>query len=113
MLCCTCGARTRVVHTQHKPEGTHRWLRCLECGGLSRTLETYLNADLRRAIKPPRPHKVAKGSAHACAVLTERDIQRLRSEAAAGERQIDLAKRYGISQSTVSKIVRRERWTHI
>lgn len=113
MRCCTCGARTRVVHTQRKSEGTHRWLRCLECGGLTRTLETYLDANIRRALKEPRPHRVARGSAHSSAVLTERDIKRLRSEAAAGTRQIDLAKRYGISQSTVSKIVRRERWTHI
>lgn len=97
MKCLQCGARTRVVHTQQKPDGAHRWLRCTACGAATRTLETYFN---------PEPIPSA-------AVLTPEDVQRLRASAASGTNQSDLAFEYSLTRETVNRIANRKRWTHV
>lgn len=111
MKCRQCGARTRVVHTQQKPDGAHRWLRCTACGDLTRTRETYFDTSPKD--RTPKPWNYIRGTAHYRSVLTEAEVLRLRAEAAAGARQLELAKRYGISQSAVSGIIRRQVWTHV
>ena len=62
--------------------------------------------------------KVAKGR-HAFgerngrANLTEADIRQIRFDYALGERQVDLAKRYGVHQTHISLIVTRKEWAHV
>lgn len=53
------------------------------------------------------------GVANPAARLTEGQIQMIRARYAAGERQVPLAARYGVSQSLISRIVRRTSWRHI
>lgn len=62
--------------------------------------------------------KVAKGR-HAYgerggrAKLCEEQVICIRTEYAKGERQVDLAKRYGVHQTQISLIVTRKEWAHI
>lgn len=53
---------------------------------------------------------VNRGQANGNADLTEDQVRGVRRRAAAGESQRSIANSLGIQQSTVSKIVRRERW---
>lgn len=54
-----------------------------------------------------------KGSRHPLARLSEDDIIRIRDLAAGGQRQADLADRYGMSRQQIGKIVRRQNWSHV
>ena len=54
-----------------------------------------------------------RGSRHGLAKLTEPDVIEIRRRAAAGEMQRDLAAHYGVSQSTVSRIIARGIWIHV
>jgi hypothetical protein len=113
MRCRACSGITRVVCTEHHPDGTHRWLRCLECGATTRTLERYLKA--KPGPKPGITHNVKRnmGSSNSNAVLTEDDVRRLRHLAASGVPQKNLAQEYGVAIATVSRIVTRKQWAHI
>lgn len=51
-----------------------------------------------------------RGERNGRAKMTLATVRDLRAAYANGERQIDLAARFGIAQTTVSKIVRREHW---
>lgn len=83
MKCQFCGGRTRVVHTEQRRDGAHRWLRCHECDALQRTVETYLQVK----------------------VLPERDIKRLRTESAKGVSNFELMNRYSISYGYLQRIL--------
>ena len=39
MRCQHCTGKTRVVATEHREDGTHRWLRCHQCDALTRTID--------------------------------------------------------------------------
>lgn len=54
----------------------------------------------------------AKGSRHSQAKLTERDVTEIRALAEAGAVHVDIAELFGISDRTVNKIVRGDRWKH-
>lgn len=54
-----------------------------------------------------------RGERHAHAKLTEAGVRCIRLRAAAGEHRATLAAAYGISLSTVSVVIRRERWVHV
>ena len=54
-----------------------------------------------------------KGIAHSMAKLTEVDVLEIRRRVAFGETQATVAKDYRISESSISFIVKRQRWTHI
>ncbi|MCC0013822.1 MAG: HNH endonuclease [Rhodobiaceae bacterium] len=60
------------------------------------------------------PEKSVKGEAHGSAKLTEDDVIAIRREYASGHvSQRALAARYGVSQRTVVKIVKRIGWRHV
>jgi hypothetical protein len=114
MHCRHCGARTRVVATIHRDNGTHRWLRCLECDASTRTLETfYMNRKPGPVPGQPKRGGIARGSTNGASVLTEDDVLRLRHLAAAGTPHKNLASEYGIALATVSRIVNRKLWSHV
>jgi len=60
-----------------------------------------------------RQGRIQKGSTHPSAKLTEENIVEIRRQYAAGGSQENIAVLFGIAQTTVSKIVRRQRWTHV
>ena len=56
----------------------------------------------------------SRGSGHGRAKLTERQVAKIRALYAAGDvTQGRLARRYGVTFSLISQIVRRKIWTHI
>lgn len=54
-----------------------------------------------------------QGAHHANSKLTEQNVRDIRTRYAAGTSQDDLGKQYGVSQRTVSLIVRRETYTNV
>ncbi len=56
------------------------------------------------------PHR---GSSHHAAKLTEADVLTIRRRLSQGERGLDLAKEYGVTGSTISRIKVRRDWRHI
>lgn len=114
MRCRHCGGVTRVVVTEHRDDGTHRWLRCLECAASTRTLETYhLNTKPGPIPGLPKRGNVARGSANGASVLTEHDVRRLRTLAARGTPHKQLALKFGLHVCTISRIVNRKLWAHV
>lgn len=59
------------------------------------------------------PEQRARGSRNGAARLDEDAVREIRRLYAAGHRQVDLAKQFGTPQPNISKIVRREAWTHL
>jgi hypothetical protein len=53
------------------------------------------------------------GERHPCAKLTEADVIEIRRRCAAGEYQRTVARRFGVSQSTVSAAHNRRTWRHL
>lgn len=59
------------------------------------------------------PERVARGERANKSHLTDADVRAIRDLHAGGMTQTDLARRYGIHQGTVWKIVRRKIWCHL
>lgn len=61
-----------------------------------------------------RCQNMKRGEAHHSAKLTEQDVTAIRAEYLRTEDdRCVLAKTYGVSQSTVGSVIRREHWTHL
>lgn len=54
-----------------------------------------------------------RGEKHPSSRLTESDVVAIRAEVSAGRRQREVAVRYGVNPSVISRIVGRKRWTHL
>ena len=113
MKCRWCNGKARVTHTTHRGNETHRWLRCFECDGSTRTIESYVNAKPGPLPGSKKNGPVANGSRNGAAVLTEDDVIRLRQMAADGVLHKEIARVYGLAPSTVSRIITRKAWKHI
>ena len=100
MKCPECGTKARVVHLQHKADGSHRWHQCPACSHKFRTLETHYQPEDAGPLMPS-------------AVLFPENVTEIRRRAAAGELQRDLADEFGMSRSTISNIVQRTTWKHV
>jgi len=57
--------------------------------------------------------KPLRGTDHANAKLDDRKVQIIRKWAKRGVKQYVLARRLGVSQSTVNGVIRRTRWSHV
>ncbi len=64
---------------------------------------------LRRKINVRHQH----GEKNGCSKLTESDVIRIRALHAEGRRRIDLARDFGVSDTTIGKITSRKKWRHI
>lgn len=58
-------------------------------------------------------HVKASGGRHWNSVLTEETVSRIRERLASGDRASDLAREYGVSQSTIADIKHRRTWDHV
>lgn len=90
----------QVLHQCDQP-------RCVNPGHL------FLGTNVDNHRDKMRKNRHAVGAAHGAAKLTEEDVIAIWRRAAAGERQKLLADEYGVSQPTVSDIVRRRTWRHV
>lgn len=55
-------------------------------------------------------NRSAKGSRHGCAVLCEEDVMRVKDMLVIGVFHKDIAKSFGVAQSTIGAISRRKNW---
>ena len=56
---------------------------------------------------------IHRGEAAPAAKLTERKVRTIRRLAAEGVSYAKLAKRYGVGQTTIRKVVMRHSWRHV
>jgi hypothetical protein len=59
------------------------------------------------------PERLPRGESHGRAIVTEATVQEIRRRAGAGEIQAQLAREFRVSVSLVSRIVRRQTWSHV
>jgi hypothetical protein len=58
--------------------------------------------------------EMLRGERHHQAILTKQDVMAIRTAHLEGfTTGVDLAQAYGVSQTTISRIVKRKTWTHI
>jgi hypothetical protein len=114
MNCPKCGAvnALRVIVTERRSDGTHRWYRC-RCGFRQRTIERPFSTKPGPVPGTQLGRPKAPGSRNGAAVLLEEDVRRMRQQAADGVPNYQLAAEYGIAPATVSRIVNRKTWTHV
>jgi len=59
------------------------------------------------------PERLARGERHGSAKLTAADVLEIRRLARKGVTKAVLARQFGVGQTTVGKIIRRELWRHV
>lgn len=70
-------------------------------------------ADKGRWELPGRPRTIHRGMAHGMARLDDARVRRIREFHRIGLTGLEIAAQFGISNSSVSYIVRREQWAHV
>lgn len=121
------GGYGRISIGKHRPH-THRvmWEVCF--GDIPPGLFVCHKCDNRRCVRPDHlflgtPHDNAqdmvqkgrsqKGESHARSKLTASDILEIRRLVDAGEYKTVIGERFGIHNTTVGQIARKERWSHV
>lgn len=69
--------------------------------------ETWLSTPRRKAGNPRPP----RGESHMKAKLTEHQVKQIRAET--GNSQRTLARKYGVAQTSIGRILRRDTWSHV
>lgn len=114
MKCRKCSSKnTRVTCTEHRDKVTKRYCRCLDCGEKFRTIEMYEIGKPGPPKGRPRPGIIARGSSHGSSVFTEEDIVAMRQLHREGKTLKEIAEKYGVTASYVSRIVRYLQWKHV
>jgi transcriptional regulator NrdR family protein len=115
MKCRYCkSTETRTTVTEHHDNETWRYCRCLKCDARFKTIETY--AIKKRGAKPNtiiHPNQIKRGEYNPSSVLTEDNIKLIRDLASQNKTYKWIAKKFGISLSTVYRIVNRKLWSHV
>jgi hypothetical protein len=115
MKCRKCNSKnTRVVCTEHHEQITKRYCKCLDCLHKYHTIEQYEQIKPGPTPGKPRQGVIPRGSRHGQSIFTEQDIINMRQmhvEQCLTHQQ--LADKYGISKSYISRIINRKAWTHI
>lgn len=95
-----------------RPSGTYV---CHNDGDCTNNSADNLRYDTPKANSEDRAKhgRTVRGEKHSTSKLTESDVMEIRRLLDAGESQVTVSKRYGVSQSLVSSIGRREIWTHV
>lgn len=115
MKCRQCNSiSTKVVVTEHKGNETWRYCKCLDCNSKYKTIEVYA-IPKRGSIPGVKQHSncLRRGQDNGSSVLTEANVLEIRRLAANGYIYDSIAKVFGISKSTVYRIVKRKLWSHV
>lgn len=106
-VCHSCDNR-RCCNPAHMFLGTHA--------------ENVADREAKGRNRPPRgdangarlhPETRARGEVNGGAKITEADVRALRAHYRTGATQVTLGAMFGLSQTQVSRIVRRETWGHV
>jgi len=95
----------KVINTEHRADGTHRWYRCPDCSSRIRTLEKILTT--------PPTRTLLRGKDSPSAVLTDEKVRRLKQQRRNGADLAMLAAEYNISLSHVARIANGKYWSHV
>jgi len=95
----------KVINTEHRADGTHRWYRCADCSSRIRTLEKIINT--------PPDRVLLRGESNPNSVLTDEKVRRLKQQRRNGADLAMLAAEYDISLSHASGIVNGKYWGHV
>lgn len=114
MFCRHCSSKnTRVTCTEKYETYTKRYCRCLDCGFKFRTVEKYEFPKPGPPKYYSRPGRIARGSAHGSAILTEENVLEMRKLFREGWTLQELKDKFGMSSSYISKIVNYKQWKHV
>lgn len=111
MKCYHCGGKLLCARSEQKGKDRHRWYRCHDCTKTVHTVERWSKPG--PAAGTPKTGPAAHGERNGAAVFTTDNIIEVRELAASGVLQKDIATRFGMRQSYVSKIVNRHVWKHV
>lgn len=102
------------MHCGPIPAGLEICHRC-DVGFCVRPEHLFLGTHLENMhdLKRKGYRQCARGSQSGNAKLLDPLVAEIRRRYAAGERQVDLAEAFGVCQSHISRIVRRESWLHL
>lgn len=114
--CPECGSRgTRVSNTEQRGYRIKRYIRCEDCGVRFRTIERHASPKKPGTPNRPKPSSRTynRGEGNPAAVLAAADVLAIRQAIEAGSSQAELARRYGLSSSHVSRIANRQIWRNL
>jgi len=97
-----------VMHSCDNPQCVNT--KHLSAGTIRDNNRDMMRKGRNRAVKGS---KKQRGILNARSKITSLQAVRIRVRASQGESQEKLAKEYGVSQTTISKIIRRELWRHV
>lgn len=103
-----------IYHNGKIPKGLHVLHKC-DNPGCVRIEHLYLgtnNDNIRDKVNKGRAHKLT-GSTNPSAILNEKQVHSIRHLYKNGATQVFLAKKFNVSQQTISSITRRKIWIHI
>lgn len=60
-----------------------------------------------------KPETVLRGSENGNSILDELKVREIRSEYSGGAHQVNLAAKFGVTQATISQIIRGATWKHV
>lgn len=78
------------------------------------TTHTTITRRIKNGVDPARaPGGAQRGEFHGSAKITAEDVIAIRQRYASGESYAAIGTAFGLNQSTIGKIVRREKWAHV
>jgi len=99
----TSGSWPRVLHCLHRCDNP----RCV------RPSHLFLGTHQDNVADMVAKGRQRKGERHGMARLTDAGVLAIRAACAAGEAQATVARRHGVTQTTVSRIILRRSWRHV
>lgn len=117
---------------RRKTQKAHRVSWMLHCGEIPDGLKVMHRCDVRQCVNPDhlllgtQKENVAdmtrkgrgrtgdlRGVLIANAVLNDDQVREIRAYVAAGNSQISISRRFGVSPMTVSRVINRKTWSHV
>lgn len=111
MKCYHCSGKLLCVRSEQKGNDRHRWYRCHACDKTVHTVERWSKPG--PATGTPKSGPAAHGERNGASIFTADNIIEVRELAASGMMQKDIAARFGMRPSYVSRIVNRHVWKHV
>ena len=123
--CHVCGGRTKVTSLTHDAASKciRRYRKCQECGAKMSTTQAGEKLDnsgyyWKKTTEHARQVSInlslrARGENNSSAILTEKDVKKIRADYENGLTTRAIANKTGMTVDHIRKIVRRDLWKHV